>query len=170
MKKSNSSSLKIHVYPAPILKKKAKSLRFIGDEERKLFDAMIELMQQAGGVGLAANQVGLDKQMLVIDIGTGPIKIANPKITKRSGRKAMEEGCLSLPEIIVKVKRAEHVVVKGINEQNVEIKFDAHNLLARVFQHELDHLKGKLIIDYAPWYRKILLQKKFALSSKEKKK
>ena len=184
--------LKIHTYPAPILKKKVKSLRFIGDEERKLFDAMVGLMRQAGGIGLAANQVGIDKQMFVVDIGSGPIKIANPEIIKRSGRKVMEEGCLSLPEIIVKVKRAEYIVVKGIDEQNIEVKFDARDLLARVFQHELDHLKGKLIIDYAPWYiklflflkgkpiltfisnrkvnEKILLKKKIALSGKGEKK
>ena len=162
--------LKIHTYPAPILKKRVKSLRFIGDEERKLFDMMIELMRQAGGVGLAANQVGLDKQMFVVDVGSGPIKIANPKIIKRSGKKAMEEGCLSLPNVIVKVKRAECIVITGINEENIEVKFDARDLLARVLQHELDHLKGKLIIDYAPWYKKISVKKKFTLNDKREKK
>lgn len=114
-------------------------------------------MYQAKGVGLAANQVGVNKQMLVIDIGSGLIKMANPKIIKKSGKEIMEEGCLSLPDLNVKVCRAKNVVVTGINEYNQRVKIEARDILARAFQHEVDHLNGKLIIDYASWYKKIAL-------------
>lgn len=154
-----TQELKIHIYGSSILEKKTESLRFIGDQERQLFALMCEVMHKAGGVGLAANQVGIDKQMLVIDIGSGPIKMANPKIIKKSGKQNFEEGCLSLPEITINVKRAKDIVVTGIDEYNQRVKLDAHDLLARVFQHEVDHLNGKLIIGYVPWHKKFSLSR-----------
>ncbi|PIQ88316.1 MAG: peptide deformylase [Candidatus Omnitrophica bacterium CG11_big_fil_rev_8_21_14_0_20_42_13] len=162
-----SKELKIYTYASPVLKKKTECLQFIGEEERAFFSSMVEIMHKANGVGLAANQVGVNKQMLVIDIGTGIIKIANPKIIKKAGRVSQEEGCLSLPDIVVKVCRAKDIVVAGINEHNQSVKFDAHDLLARVFQHEVDHLNGKLIIDYAPWHRKLLLKADFSKARKK---
>lgn len=157
-----NQKLKINVYGSPTLKNKTQQLRSIGEKERELFSLMAGIMHDAGGVGLAANQVGIDKQMFVVDVGSGLIKIANPKIIKKQGKQIQEEACLSLPDIVVKVSRAKDIVVTGIDEYNQEIKLDAHGLLARVFQHEVDHLNGKLIIDYAPWYKRLSLRKKFS--------
>lgn len=155
-----SRELNIHIYGSPILTKKTAAVKFIGSDEKVFFEAMADMMYKAKGVGLAANQVGADKQMLVIDVGTGLIKMANPRIIKKQGRCVLEEGCLSLPEVTVKVARAKCVVVTGINEHNQSVKINADDLLARAFQHEVDHLNGKMIIDYAPWYKKRLFKKK----------
>jgi peptide deformylase len=98
----------------------------------------------------------------VVDIGQGPLKLANPRIVNKKGSGVMEEGCLSLPGIMIKVKRAEQVVVAAQNEFGERIEIQAEGLLARVLQHEIDHLKGILIIDYLPWLKRIMLKRKLS--------
>ncbi len=137
----------------------------ISDAERKLFADMARTMYQMQGVGLAASQVGVDKQLAVFDDGKGLIKLANPKILRRKGRATSEEGCLSVPDITVKVKRAEEVTVSGLNERGEMVTLDARGLLARAIQHECDHLQGKLIIDYLSLPKRILLRNKLRASS-----
>jgi peptide deformylase len=142
--------LNLKVYPEKILRKKVKNVVKITDEEREILKEMLSLMKANKGIGLAANQVGVDRQLFVIDLqdGYGPLFIINPKIVKREGVTEMEEGCLSIPGCVVKVKRAEKVTVEGLDIEGKSIKIEARGLLARALQHEIDHLNGRLIIDY----------------------
>ncbi len=158
-------ALKICKNKNPVLRRKCKKLKIITDAERKLFDAMLETLHVEKGVGLAASQVGVLKPLIVVDIGEGPLKIVNPQIAKRKGRCFMEEGCLSLPEILVNVKRAKQIIVKGQNEFGKAVEIDASGLLARVLQHEIDHLNGVLIIDYLPWPKRMILKRKLGKKS-----
>jgi peptide deformylase len=134
--------------PNPCLRKKTSKVLKISDEERRIMDEMAKAMYLNSGVGLAACQVGIDKQIAVIDIGEGLIKIINPAIVKKEGSETQEEGCLSCPGASIKVKRAKKVIVECLNEKGEAVKIAADGLLARVLQHEIDHLMGKLIVDH----------------------
>lgn len=106
-------------------------------------------MYASFGVGLAASQVGINQTMIVVDIGSGLYKLINPKVVKREGQQINQEGCLSVPNICINIKRAKKVVVLAKDENGKPLNIEAQDLLACVLQHEIDHLKGKLIIDYA---------------------
>ncbi len=125
-------------------------------------------MYESKGIGLAAPQVGLNQRMIVVDVGTGLYKLVNPRIIKKAGRQSMEEGCLSVPGIYVKISRAKSVFVEALDENGFPQKIQAQDLLACVFQHEIDHLEGKLIVDYASLLKKITLKKKLANLANEK--
>ncbi len=153
-------NLKIRYYGDPCLRKKCKPLARVTDKDRMIFAQMQEVMRISGGIGLAATQVGLDKQMIIVDVGEGLVTLVNPKIEKRSGAEFWEEGCLSLPGIYVKVKRAKKVEVSGLDENGRKVVVTACDLFACALQHEIDHLRGKLIIDYASFMKKIKLKKK----------
>jgi peptide deformylase len=151
---------RIYIYGEPILRKKTKPVEKVSWQEKQLFDEMLKMMHQAKGIGLAANQVGIDKRMCVVCVGDRVLKLANPRILKRKGMNIFEEGCLSLPNVTVKVKRAKEIVCEAINENNGLIRFEAKELLARAIQHEVDHLMGKLIIDHVPLWQKLAIRKK----------
>ena len=131
----------------PILKKKAKAVKSVTKEIRDLIDRMEEAMRAAPGIGLAAPQVGHSVRVIVVDIGEGLMALVNPKIAGKSGRDAMVEGCLSVPRIEAPVERYASVTVKGLNQQGKPIEIKAEGLLARVLQHEIDHLDGILFVD-----------------------
>ncbi|MDO8588827.1 MAG: peptide deformylase [Armatimonadota bacterium] len=116
---------------------------------KELVDHMIEVMRQAPGVGLAANQIGVDKHIFVYDVGEGPAALLNPKIIKRRGSQTGTEGCLSVPGLQGEVRRASSVVAEGLDIDGNKVRIQAEGLLARVFQHEIDHLNGHLFIDRA---------------------
>ena len=120
---------------------------------------MARLMYEAAGVGLAAPQVGIDEQMIVVDIGKGLYKLINPRIVRKEGRQVFGEGCLSVPGVSIKVKRAKKIMLEALDEDGKIVVFDAQDLLACVCQHEIDHLLGKLIIDYAPVWKRLILKK-----------
>lgn len=147
--------MEIKCFPDPILRRKGEDVKSIGNNERKVLADMAETMYLKGGVGLAAIQVGIPKNMVVIDIGDGIRRMINPVIIKREGRQTQEEGCLSVPEKCVNVKRSKKVVVDYLNEDGQAVRFSAEGLLARVIQHEIDHLLGKLIVDYLTPLKKI---------------
>lgn len=151
---------RIYTYGEPILRKKTRLVARVTQEEKQLFDEMLKMMHRLHGIGLAANQAGVDKRMCVVCVGDKVLKLANPKILKRKGAESFEEGCLSLPNVTVKVKRAKEILCQALNENNELIEFVAQELLARAIQHEVDHLTGKLIIDYAPIWQKLALRKK----------
>ncbi len=151
--------MKIRIYGDPVLRKKALVVKDVGASERMLIAAMIKTMQESKGIGLAAPQVGVSQQIIVVNVGEGPFVLVNPKIKKRRGSSMMEEGCLSLPGIIVDVKRAAEVWVEYLDEDNQPRLKHFLELLARVIQHETDHLNGKLIVDYAGWQEKRLIKK-----------
>ena len=140
--------LKIKTFPAPILRKKACKVNRVTDAERRIIAEMAETMYLNSGVGLAAVQVGIDKQIAVIDAGGGLKVFINPVIVKKEGCQSEDEGCLSVPGLIVKVKRERRVTVSFLNEKGEVDKMCADGLLARAIQHESDHLAGKLIIDH----------------------
>jgi peptide deformylase len=141
------SILEIIAYPNPILRKKSKAVAKVTPAIKRLAADMIETMQAAPGVGLAAPQVGQNIRLIVLDIGKGPRVVINPKITKKSGRQTFTEGCLSLPGIEGVVERAAQITVKGLDKNGQPIEICAEGLLATVFQHEIDHLDGKVLLD-----------------------
>lgn len=156
------TELKIKVIGEHILREKAALVKKseINDEMRLTLSRMAQLMYKTKGVGLAAQQAGIDKSITVIDAGTGIYKLINPKIVSRSGSESMEEGCLSIPGIFVKVKRAGSVVVEALDEYGQPLEIKARGLLARALQHEIDHLNGKLIIDHLDLFNRMRLKGK----------
>lgn len=160
MNKEEGAGLKIRVFGDPVLRKKAKSIKEVTSFHRNILSEMARLMYTESGIGLAASQVGISESMIVVDIGIGLYKLINPIIAKKEGRQAMEEGCLSVPGVCIKVKRAAKVLVKALDEDSKPVTIDAEGLLACVLQHEIDHLNGKLIIDYASLIDKIKIKSK----------
>jgi len=155
----SETKLRIRRLGDTILRKKAKEIKTITASHAEILNTMAQLMYESSGIGLAANQVGINESMMVADIGLGLYKLINPKIVKREGWQSMEEGCLSVPGISVKVKRAKRVKVLAIDENAKPIAIEAEGLMACVFQHEIDHLKGKLIIDYASFFKRWKIKK-----------
>jgi len=162
------TKLKIKILGEAVLRKKAKPVREVTDEHRQALSQMTKAMYAGSGVGLAAPQVGLSLQMIVVDIGEGLYKLVNPKITKKQGIQVNSEGCLSLPGVSVKVRRAKQVWVMAQDESNRSIEIQAKDLFACVLQHEIDHLKGKMIIDYASFLGKLRVKRKLAVLKKSK--
>ena len=134
-------------YGYPILRKKAKPVGRITQQVRTLIDEMAETLRQAGGLGLAAPQVGESLQIFVADVGDGLVTLINPQIMRREGEQVGLEGCLSLPGLHGDVRRAAKVTVKGRNRAGKPVSIAAEDLFARVLQHEIDHLNGILFID-----------------------
>ena len=147
--------MKIKLYPSVVLGKKSRKLVAVGSSEQKLFSCMVATMHAPGGIGLAAPQVGVSKRAAVVDGEEGLLKIVNPRILSKKGLSELEEGCLSVPEKGVNVKRAEEILVSYLDENGKRCKKTFRGLTARIIQHEIDHLNGKLIIDYLPWYKRI---------------
>ncbi|MCM8797037.1 MAG: peptide deformylase [Candidatus Omnitrophica bacterium] len=154
--------LRIKVFGDSALRKKSVPVEKITEEHRRILSSMANLMYSSSGVGLAAPQVGINECMIVVDIGEGLYKLINPQIIRRQGRQVLEEGCLSVPGISIKVKRAAKVTVKALDEYGKPVEINAEKLLACVFQHEIDHIKGKLIVDYASLFDRIKIKKKLA--------
>lgn len=152
--------LRIRTYGDPALRKKSLGVKIITDSHRKILSGMAQLMYDSGGIGLAAPQVGINETMLVVDIGSGLYKLINPRVVKRSGSSAIEEGCLSLPGICIKVKRAKKITVEAQDESGKPIVIESDDLLACVIQHEMDHLKGRLIVDYANFIDSLKIKRK----------
>ncbi|TAN40624.1 MAG: peptide deformylase [Nitrospirae bacterium] len=158
--------LEIRKYPDEVLKKKALQVEKVNDKVRKLIDDMIETMHAAPGVGLAAPQVGVSKKIIVIDISSKEeqfplIVLINPEITDTDGLVSSDEGCLSLPKYNTVVKRAEKVVVKGLDREGRVVVIEADGLLARALQHEIDHLDGLLLIDRISSIKREFFKKRF---------
>lgn len=153
------TDLAIRKYPDPALRKKALKVEKVTNLETKLLSQMAELMYLSQGVGLAANQVGIDKQLAVVDVGNGLIRLINPTIIQREGAESHEEWCLSVPETCVMVKRAKKIAVSYLNEDGNISQLRADGLLSRAIQHEMDHLRGRLIIDYLNPIKRLFLKK-----------
>jgi len=156
------TKLKIRVFGDPVLRKKAKPVNRATAEDRQILSQMAVAMYEGAGIGLAAPQIGISAQLIVADIGEGLYKLVNPKIVKRQGWQAIQEGCLSVPGVCIKVKRAKEIWVHARDENNNLLKIQARDLFACVLQHEIDHLKGKLIIDYASFLEKLRIKRKLA--------
>ena len=145
------AKLTILEFPDPRLRTKAKPVDTVDDALRTLVDDMFETMYAAPGIGLAATQVDVHKRLLVADVSpdqTEPHVLINPVIVEKDGEAFSEEGCLSVPGYYEEVKRAEHIRVKFLNRDGEETEMEAEGLLAVCIQHEIDHLDGKLFVDY----------------------
>jgi peptide deformylase len=136
-------------YGSKVLNEQTREIEELTDEIRELIPKMYEIMHEANGVGLAANQIGLPLRLFVYDVGEGPHAMINGKITKKSGKEVATEGCLSIPGLQGDVQRAHTVTITGYDENWEKVKLTGEGLLARVFQHETDHLDGMLFIDRA---------------------
>lgn len=138
-------------YPDKRLRTVASSVDVVDDSIRTLIDDMFETMYEAPGIGLAATQVDVHKRVIVMDLSPekdDPRCFINPEIIESDGVEITEEGCLSVPDIYETVERAEHIVVKSLDRDGKEITVEADGLLAVCIQHEMDHLVGKLFVDY----------------------
>ncbi len=160
--------LKIVHYPDPILKKTAKPVTKFDARLQKLVEDMYETMYAAPGVGLAAPQVAISERILVIDVGLAeegqhrpdPKAIINPVITKKEEKIIWEEGCLSLPQLTLPMERSKKIIVEGSDPTGKPVKFFAEDLQAVAFQHEIDHLDGKLLVDKLSQIKRELYVKK----------
>ncbi|MFH1462284.1 MAG: peptide deformylase [bacterium] len=148
--------LEIKKYPNSVLRKKSKEVKEITSETKKLVEDMMQVMEKEKGVGLAAPQVGVSERIIVVRAEEGPKVFINPQIIKKSKEKEIgEEGCLSFPHIFLKIKRAKEIEVAALNLQGEKIRVEVRDFLARVFQHEIDHLNGILLIDHISFYKKL---------------
>ena len=159
-----TAPLQLRYYGDPVLRKRAEPVAEITDAEHQLAEQMLETLYATGnGIGLAATQVGVLKRLIIIDIGEEddeeyePLVLFNPRLLSSEGEIVAEEGCLSIPDVTADVKRPESIVVEGINLQCEVVRIEADGLLARVLQHEIDHLNGVLFIDRIGGLRRRLL-------------
>jgi peptide deformylase len=132
-----------------VLRQKAKRVSSIDSSIQRLISDMVETMQQANGVGLAAPQIGVSLRVAVLQMpGEEPMAIINPQFVKRSGEQEVTEGCLSIPGYFGQIKRSASVVVKGLDSEGKAIRIKASGLMAEALEHEIDHLNGILYIDH----------------------
>ncbi len=137
----------IRVYGDPVLKSRAAEVAEIDAKLISLVEMMIETMYAAPGVGLAANQVGVQKRLFVYDIGDGPITVINPELVEAEGEFTYEEGCLSVPGLSWEITRPDRIYLVGLDLAGNEIAIETDEFEGRVLQHELDHLDGILLIE-----------------------
>ncbi len=155
--------LKILEFPDPRLRKKAVAVTDIDDDLRNLIDDMLETMYAAPGIGLAATQVDVHKRLLVADISPekdDPRALINPEILEKDGTAISEEGCLSVPGYFEEVERAESIRVRYLDRDGATVEENAEGLLAICIQHEIDHLNGKLFVDYLSEAKRQRIRKK----------
>jgi peptide deformylase len=140
--------LDIRVLGDPILRQATKPVTEVTDELRRLVSDMFDTMHHARGIGLAAPQIGRTERLAVVEVDDTPLVLINPEIIERSGKAKREEGCLSIPDIYADVERPKNVVVRANDTEGNTFEIEATDLMARCLQHEIDHLDGKLFIDY----------------------
>ncbi|PIP19089.1 MAG: peptide deformylase [Candidatus Omnitrophica bacterium CG08_land_8_20_14_0_20_41_16] len=150
-----SFGLRIRVLGDPVLRKRSLLVKEVTFHHRDALSQMAQLMYESNGLGLSAPQVGINEMMIVVDIGSGLYKLINPKIVEASGSQVNTEGCLSIPGACIKIKRSQRVKIKAQDNFGKPLNIQAEGLLACVFQHEIDHLKGKLIVDYVSFLEKL---------------
>ncbi len=167
------SILTILEFPDKRLRTVARPVEKVDDKIRQLVDDMLETMYEAKGVGLAATQVNVHQRVIVIDTSEdkdAPLCLINPEIIEKDGVEESEEGCLSVPGFFEKVKRAEHIKVKALNKEGESFELEAKELLAVCIQHEMDHLQGKLFVDYLSPLKKKRIKDKLEKIHKQQRK
>ena len=165
------SRLTILEYPDPRLRTRARPVEQFDAALGRLIDAMFETMYQAPGIGLAATQVDVHRRLVVIDISedrSQPLVFINPEILSREGKAKTEEGCLSVPNIFDDVQRAERVRVRAQDRTGTVFERDLEGFLAVCLQHEMDHLEGKLFVDYLSDIKREKIRKKLDKDRKER--
>ncbi|MEL0584935.1 MAG: peptide deformylase [Candidatus Thiodiazotropha sp. (ex. Lucinoma kazani)] len=157
-------------FPDPRLRNKAMPVAQVDDSIRRLIDDMLETMYQAPGIGLAATQVNVAKRVVVIDLSEEkdqPLCLINPEILEKDGEEQMEEGCLSVPGVYETVKRANHIRLRALGRDGIPFEMETDDLLAVCIQHELDHLEGKLFVDYLSSLKRQRIRKKLEKESRQ---
>ena len=170
----------IRIWPDPALSAVAKPVDVVDEEIETLVADLFDTMYASNGIGLAANQVGVQRRVLVIDLDpknqgkrdpeirdelsswgyTGPVALINPKIVSGHGEIIWDEGCLSVPGVTESVKRKEHIVVEALSSQGKPLKIEASGLFAVAIQHELDHLNGKVFVEYLSRLKRDVIKRK----------
>ncbi len=165
------SKLSILEFPDPRLRRVAKPVDAVTDRERQLASDMLETMYDARGIGLDATQVNEGVRLLVLDLSeerNEPKVFINPEIIERDGSQTCEEGCLSVPGIYAEVKRAERIRVRSLDTDGESFELEADGLLAVCIQHEIDHLDGKVFVDYLSPLKRRMVEKKLRKQQREK--
>jgi peptide deformylase len=165
------TKLVILEYPDPRLRKKAERVARVDDAVRQLADDLLETMYAAKGVGLAATQVDVHRRVLALDVSderNQPLILINPEIVSAEGRAASEEGCLSLPGIYDKLQRPTHIRIRAQGRDGEPFELDAEGLLAVCIQHEMDHLEGKLFVDYLSELKRQLIRRRLEKERKQR--
>ncbi len=157
---------RVRVYGDPVLRRKAKPIGKIDASVEKLVDEMFEVLEEEGGIGLAAPQIGVPLRLIIVslatDSGRDELALINPLITRAEGWQEYEEGCLSVPGIYEKVKRRAKITLEAMDLSGSRISSAYEDFLATVFQHELDHLDGVLFVDRLPRMKRRMLEKDLA--------
>jgi peptide deformylase len=161
----DNSEMKIRTYPDSVLRAEAEPVEDIDEKTQILIDRMIDIMYAAPGIGLAANQVGELKRVIVFDVkpreeGRNPLVLINPEIVDREGKTSYEEACLSVIDFAAEVTRSAHVQAKGFDRHGKPVDIEAEDLLAICLQHEIDHLNGTLYIDHISSLKRALYKKR----------
>ena len=152
--------LPVKIYGSPVLRERAAPVEEVDGEIRDLVRRMTESLYYHQGLGLAANQVGVPRRLFLADDGTGLKVFINPVIRERVGEVTAEEGCLSFPEVFVEIPRSESLLVEYLDQEGEPRRLEAEGLLARIIQHEYDHLEGVLISDRAGFIASRLIRGK----------
>ena len=166
------ATLKILEFPDPRLRTKAAPVEVVDDDLRQLIDDMFETMYQAPGIGLAATQIDVHKRLLVADVSSeknDPHVLINPAILEKDGVAVSEEGCLSVPGFYEEVERAEHIRVQYLDRDGDTRESEFEGLLAVCVQHEMDHLEGKLFVDYLSEAKRQRIRKRLEKERKDRR-
>jgi peptide deformylase len=165
------TKLAILEYPDPRLRTRAVPIERVDDAVRQLAADLLETMYAANGVGLAATQVDVHKRLIVIDVSESrdqPLTLINPELLQAEGKGPGEEGCLSVPGIYDKVQRAIKVRIAALNLQGERFEMEAEGLLGICIQHEMDHLEGKVFVDYLSELKRTLIRKRLEKERKQR--
>jgi peptide deformylase len=165
------TKLAILEYPDPRLRKIAKRVESVDDAARQLAADLLETMYAAKGVGLAATQVDVHRRIIVLDVSEErncPMVFINPELLMAEGRGPGEEGCLSVPDVFDKVQRATHIRVRALGRDGQAFEMDADGLLAVCIQHEMDHLDGKLFVDYLSELKRQFIRRRLEKERKQR--
>lgn len=161
------SVLRLHLLGSPVLRQHSTEVKVLDDDVRRLVDDMLETMDAAKGIGLAANQVGVARRVAVVDVDGDRFAMIDPRIVESEGRATAEEGCLSIPEIYADVTRPDRVVIEALDTDGNLYRKDATGLKARAIQHEIDHLDGILFLDHLSLIKRQMLMAKWRREHKD---
>jgi peptide deformylase len=165
------TKLAILEYPDPRLRTRAQPVDVVDDAVRQLAQDLLETMYGANGVGLAATQVDVHRRVIALDVSetrNQPLILINPEIISAEGKAPAEEGCLSLPGIYDKLSRPTHIRIRALDLQGAPFEMDAEGLLAVCIQHEMDHLEGKLFVDYLSELKRQLIRRRLEKERKQR--
>jgi peptide deformylase len=165
------TKLSILEYPDPRLRTRAEAVAVVDDAVRQLADDLLETMYAANGVGLAATQVDVHRRVIALDVSEArnqPLILINPELISAEGKGPGEEGCLSLPGIYDKLSRATHIRIRSLDRAGKSFEMEAEGLLAVCIQHEMDHLEGKLFVDYLSELKRQLIRRRLEKERKQR--